>query len=255
MIKLIDSHTHIYFPQFAKDNSETINRAVNDNIGMINVGVDIESSKTAVQLAQQYKGKMWASIGIHPNDVIENFPMFELEALIQKEGVVAVGESGLDFYRTKEKEKQVRQYDFFEKHIELANKNNKPMTIHIREAYKEAIDFLASHGVIQGGAMHCFSGSIEEAREFLNLGFHISFAGNITYNAWAEEIIRFVPLDKILVETDAPFLAPVPHRGRRNEPAYVEFIARHVANIKGVSFEEISEKTTKNSVKLFGLLI
>ena len=253
-MKLIDSHTHVNFSHFDKDRPEVIKRSFDNETYMINVGIDLETSVEAVKLAEQYRGKMWATIGIHPNDAPKNiFPEGQFLSLAEKDDVVGIGETGLDFYRTKDKEAQKIQFEFFEKHIDLADKVQKPLVVHIREAYQEAAKFLKNRLPNKGGIIHCFTGSFEEVKLFLDLGFFVSFTGIITFSNTLAEVVKKTPLDKMLVETDAPYLAPVPHRGSRNEPVWVELVAQKVAEIKDLPFNEIYQQTLINTQKLFKL--
>ncbi len=255
---LIDSHCHIHFPEFEKDRNEIIKRSFENGVLMITIGSDLETSAQALALAEKYQGRIWSASGIHPNDAVFKSDSLisvieEVFKLAQKKPVVAIGETGLDFFRVKEKDLQKIQFENFEAHIDLANRLNKPMTIHIREAYQEAIQFLKSHRVEKGGAMHCFGGSSDQARQFLDLGFHISFAGNITYSDKLDETIRHIPMDRILAETDAPLLAPVPNRGKRNEPAYIEFVIKKISQLKNVDFGVLSDQIFENTIKAFQL--
>ena len=253
-MKLIDSHTHVNFSHFDKDRPEVIKRSFDNETWMINVGVDLETSLGAVKLAKQYEGKMWAIIGIHPNEAPKNvFPEGQFLSLAEGDDVVGIGETGLDFYRTKDKKSQQIQFDFFERHIDLADKAQKPLVVHIREAYQEAAKFLKNRLPNKGGVIHCFTGNYEEAKFFLDLGFYVSFTGIVTFSNTLAEVVKKISLDKMLVETDAPYLAPVPHRGSRNEPVWVELVARKVAEIKGASFDEIARQTMKNTSELFSL--
>ncbi|RJQ14552.1 TatD family deoxyribonuclease [Candidatus Parcubacteria bacterium] len=252
-LKLIDSHTHIQFPQYDNDREEIINRALKQGIGLINIGTDLETSQKAIELAQKYES-LWATVGLHPNDSPQE-PWLEKEygELVKNPKVAAVGETGLDFFRTKDKKDQLVQYEKFEAQVFLANKFKKPLTFHIRDAYEEAADFLGKHKAENGGAIHCFTGSWEQAKHFLDMGFFISFSGIVTFSKELAGVAIKIPLEQLLVETDAPYLAPEPHRGKRNEPAWVELVAKKVAEIKGLSLNEVCQKTLQNTFKLFKL--
>ncbi len=260
---LFDSHSHLHFSQFDNDREEVVKKLHNFDIKTINVGTDFKESEKAVALAKKYPDFMWASVGLHPNDNLkENFDIDKYKNLAKNENIVAIGECGLDRIRSLEINYAVRQKEIFIKQIELAKELNKPLILHCRpsfgtqDAYEDAIDILVTchmSRVSGNGVAHFFSGSKETAKKFLDLGFYISFAGPITFAPEYKNIVEFVPIDRILIETDAPFAAPVPHRGKRNEPAYVEFVARKIAEVKGIEFEEVARQTMKNTKKLFNL--
>lgn len=260
-MRLFDSHSHLHFYQFDKDREEIINKLRDFNIKTINVGTDFEESEKAVNLAKQYPDLMWASVGLHPTDNLkENFDIEKYRELAKDEKVVAIGECGLDYFRSPSEAEITRQKEIFAKQIELAKGLNKPLILHCRpsvgaqDAYKDAIEILKykNLGISTGnGVAHFFSGSKETAKKFLDLGFYISFSGPITFAPEYRGIVEFVPLDKILIETDAPFAAPSPHRGRRNEPAFVEFVARQIAEWKSLDFEKLAEQTTVNTLQFF----
>lgn len=263
-MKLFDSHTHLQFSQFDADREEIIRALGRADIKVINVGTGLEDSKKAVELAKKYPGQMWATVGLHPSDVLnENFDISKYRKLAEDDGVVAIGECGLDYFRTEGGEAQKRQKDIFLRQLGLAGALFKPLMIHCRpkagdDAYLDLLEILKSENLnipTGNGTAHFFAGSKEIAKQFLDLGFYISFAGPITFAKEYEEVVAYVPLDRILIETDAPFAAPAPHRGKRNEPAYVEFVARKIAEIKGVEFEKIAEKTSENTSLLFQLKI
>lgn len=223
---------------------------------MICVGTDLEMSKKAIGLAQKYD-QIWASVGLHPNDNLdEKFDTAAYEELLKQDKVVAMGEIGLDYYRTEKPEDQKRQKDRFVQQLELAKKVGKPLILHCRDArvgskgraYPQMIEILDSK---TGGVVHSFTGSLEEAKQFLNLGLYLGFNGIATFARQYDEIVRYVPLDRILLETDAPYLTPEPYRGKRNEPLYVIEVAKKIADLKKISVEEVTEQTTKNAQKLF----
>ena len=242
-----DTHCHPQFPQYDHDREEVIRRGVL----MLCVGTDIKTSKQAIELAQKHEG-VWASVGLHPNDINDMFIKSSYAEIINNPKVVAVGEVGLDYYRTKGDEKQKRQRDVFEQFIDLAYQYKKPLILHCRDAHKDAIEILKSaKNILYGGVAHSFTGTLEEAREYLNLGFYLGFNGIITFARQYDEVVIHTPLDRILLETDAPYLTPEPYRGKRNEPAFVLEVAKKVAELKGVSFEEVVKKTTQNVSKLF----
>lgn len=278
---IIDSHCHPQDVQYDKDRKEMIRRALDGGVQMICVGTDLEMSKKAIELAGQYEGptsptatlklrssrrlqraSMWASVGLHPNDNLdEEFDEKAYEELLVQDKVVAMGEIGLDYYRTEKLEDQKRQKDRFVQQLELAKKVGKPLILHCRDskagstgrAYPDMIDILGGGYADLGGVVHSYTGSLDEAKRFLDLGFYLGFNGIITFARQYDEIVQYVPLDRILLETDAPYLAPVPYRGQRNEPLYVIEVAKKVAELKKISLEEVAEQTTKNTQNLFNL--
>lgn len=258
---LFDSHSHLRFYQFDNDREEIIKKLRDFDIKIINVGTDLEESEKAVELSKKYPDFMWASVGLHPTDNSkEKFNIDKYKELAKDKKVVAIGECGIDYYRITNQESRIWQKEIFVKQIELAKELNKPLILHCRpsagnqDAYDDAVEILKFknlHISSGNGVAHFFAGSKETAKKFLDLGFYISFAGPITFAPEYREAVQFVPIDRILIETDAPFAAPVPHRGRRNEPAYVEFVARQVAEWKRLSFEEVAQHTVENTKKLF----
>ena len=265
---LFDSHSHLHFSQYDKDREEIIKKLRDFDIKTINIGTDFKESEKAIALAEKCPDLMRASVGLHPNDNSEeNFNIDKYRELAKNKNVVAIGECGLDYYYLKSQISNLKnkelQKEIFKEQIGLAKELNKPIILHCRpsigtqDAYNDALDILVScfkfHVSRISGVAHFFVGSKEIAKKFLELGFYISFAGPITFASEYREVVEFVPLDRILVETDAPFAAPVPHRGKRNEPAFVEFVARQVAQWQRLSFEEVARQTTKNAKKLFNI--
>ena len=248
MLKLFDSHCHLYFPQFDADRVEVLQHMSALDIGAIVVGTDFETSKAALELAAQHDF-LWVSVGLHPNDE-ERFDTLKYEELAKNKKVVAVGECGLDYFRS---EKSDGQRERFEAQIALAQKIHKPLIIHCRNAHEDMLEILKTKKLSIPVIMHFFTGTAELAQKYLDLGCHLSFPGPITYTDMYDESVRMTPLDKILVETDAPFAAPVPHRGQRNEPAYVEHVIRKIAILKEISFEDAARQITYNSQHIFGL--
>jgi len=227
---------------------------------MVVVGTDLETSKQGIELAQKHNG-IWATVGLHPNDVDQQPTTHNLQQygeLLKESKVVAVGEVGLDYYRTPELEKQKKQKEIFEQFIELALKNNKPMVLHFRDSpkgssgrvHKDALEILPKNIV---GVSHSFTGNIEEAKEYINRGMYIGLNGIITFARQYDEVVRYVPLENILLETDAPYLTPEPYRGQRNEPVHVKEVAKKVAELKNVSIDEVVAKTTQNVINLFSI--
>lgn len=265
MSTIFDSHCHPQFPQYDKDRDEVIKRALKQGVFMICVGTGLEMSKKAIELASRHEG-MWATIGLHPNDAVlssKYYVLRDYEELLKEDKVVAVGEIGLDYYRTPEPKKRENQKKVFEQFVDLAVKHKKPLIIHCRDskigsagpAYRDLIEILNTKYLIHDtdlqGVVHSFTGTLEEAKKYLNLGFYLGFNGIITFTDQYNEVIEKTPLDKILLETDAPYLAPVPYRGQRNEPAYVIEVAKKLAELKNLSIDEVIEKTTKNCENLF----
>ena len=243
-IKFFDTHCHLQFPQYEKDREEVIERARGAGVGVINVGTDLESSGKAIELAEKYPEFMWATVGIHPTDVNDtNIRMFtndtnEFTNLARQPKVVAIGECGLDYavFARKHSERlqkraprrsppeadeggldegeiKDKQKEIFRKQIDSAIEVGKPLVLHLREAYDDALEILSEYKNLTGTS-HFFSGTLQQAQKFLELGFHISFAGPITFAKEYEEVVKFVPLERILAETDAPFASPLPWRCR-----------------------------------------
>lgn len=254
---LIDTHCHINFPQFKADLEAVIKRALEKGILMIAVGTDVKSSLFAAKLAEKHEGKIFAAAGFHPADCGRlTFDEEAYEELAANSRIIAIGETGLDFYHEKSEAGRQKQKEVFKKHIDLAAKNGKPLIIHCREAYPDMLKILREAKKEYPnlkGVNHFFSGTENDLEEVLALDFCVSFAGVITFTSAYDEIAKRAPLDKILVETDAPYLTPAPNRGKRNEPSFVEFTAWRLAEIKNVSFEQIAGQTTKNAKELFGI--
>ncbi len=262
MSTIFDSHCHPQMAQYDKEREEMIARALRAGVSMICVGTDLETSRQAIELAQKHEG-IWATVGLHPNDNLnEKFDSMIYHTILQEPKVVAFGEIGLDYYRTEKPEDQKFQKERFIEQLELAKELKKPLILHCRDgksgstgpAYRDMIEILRRGYAINGGVVHSFTGSLDEAKQFLDLGLYLGFNGIITFARQYDEIVREVPLDRILLETDAPFLTPEPHRGKRNEPAFVAEVAKKIAELKNESLEKIIEQTTENCRKLFGVL-
>ncbi len=258
---MIDTHTHINFKEFNKDREETVKRFL-DGGGekMINVGCDVKSSEESYELALKNKN-IFAAVGIHPHDAdtVNEYNLRKIEELVKHYKVIAVGEIGLDYFRNlSPREKQI---EAFKLQLELAENHQMPIIIHCRDAYKDLLNILKKYKTSNWrGVIHCFNASRETAEEFLELGFYLGFTGIITYgkNKSDEEseiykAVKNAPLNKILIETDCPYLAPVPKRGQRNEPLFVKYVAEKVAEIKKMSFNEVEKQTSQNAIKLFGI--
>jgi TatD DNase family protein len=255
---LIDTHAHLSLPQFDKDRTEMIKRARDAGIKhIITVGTDSDDCRKAVALAQEHDF-ISAAVGIHPHDAktinAETYSL--LRELADDDNVVAIGEIGLDFYRNLSS--QEIQVQHFREQLWLAREVSLPVIIHDREAHQKVLQILQEEKAeTMGGVIHCFSGDWEMAKACLDMGFYISIPGTITFKKSEEyhKLVRDLPLDRMLVETDCPFLAPHPFRGKRNEPAYVQYVAKAVAGIKGLGCEAFAEITTQNAQKLFNLFL
>lgn len=269
-MKYFDAHTHVQFVAFDADRQEVIKRSLDADVWMNVVGTQYDTSASAVALAEAHDG-VYATIGLHPIHTSksfhdtkelgeggkestsrgEQFDMQKYEQLAQSSKVIAIGECGLDYYRLDEGTKQ-KQKETFIAQIDLANKLGKPLMLHIREAYADALEILKTHAQVRGD-VHFFAGDWAVAKQFLDLGFTLSFTGVITFTHDYDEVIRNTPLDMLLTETDAPYVTPVPYRGKRNEPAYVAEVVKKIAEIKNLPVEEISRQILTNSQKVFGL--
>ncbi|MCS6775627.1 MAG: TatD family hydrolase [Chloroherpetonaceae bacterium] len=252
---LIDTHCHFNHERFATDLDVCLTRARQAGVlQMIVVGYDLTSSEHAVALAEQHQGTLFAAVAIHPHDARHWTPEAEerLTALAMHPCTVAIGEIGLDFHYDFSPRED--QYRAFRDQLQMAHRLHRPVIIHCREAYPETLAILEQVSVAQiGGVMHCWAGTVEEAQRAATLGLKLGFGGTLTFkNAEAiRAAARTVPPDTLLVETDAPYLAPMPHRGQRNEPAYVPLIAQKLAELRGLHFEDIAALTTRNAQTLF----
>ncbi|GAA0439253.1 TatD family hydrolase [Lentibacillus halophilus] len=250
---LVDTHMHLNVEQFVDDREETIQRAFDAGVAyMIVVGFNRETIPLALELAEQYE-TIYAAVGWHPVDAIDmcDEDLEWIEDLTQHSKVVAIGEMGLDYHWDKSP-KDV-QKDVFRRQIALAKKVGMPITIHNREATEDIIDVLKEENAKDvGGIMHCYNDDAKYVPTFLDMNFHISLGGPVTFKnaTMPKDVAVQVPIDRLLVETDAPFLAPHPNRGRRNEPAYVKLVAEKIAELRGMSFDELSSVTTENAFKL-----
>ncbi|WP_458120591.1 TatD family hydrolase [Paenibacillus sp. Z6-24] len=253
---LFDTHTHLDSKDFDGDRKEVIERAYANGVTrMVNVGFDRETIPTTMELVEAYDF-IYAAVGWHPVEAITMQPgdLEWIESLCKHEKVVAIGEIGLDYHWDKSP-KEV-QHRVLREQIGLARSINMPIVIHNREAHEDIVRILREEKASEvGGIMHSFSGSWETAKMCLDMGFHLSFGGPITFkNAkQPKEVLQQVPMDRLLLETDSPYLTPHPYRGKRNESAHVRLVAETAAELKGVSLEEISEITTKNALTLFGI--
>ncbi len=257
MIEFIDSHAHLSTPKFDADRDAVLQRAAEAGVSAIlDVGSDVESSAAAAYLAGEYPGRVFATAGIDPHvaDRFANSAARRIEQMLQDPRVVAVGETGLDYYY--EHSSREAQQRAFKAHIELARKYDLPLVVHCRDAFDDCFELLGAHSGGLRGVAHCFTGGANEAEAFLQMGFHISFAGILTFRkaGLLREAAAVVPLERTLIETDCPYLAPEPFRGRRNEPAWVVRVADALADLHGCELEHVASATTANARSLFGLL-
>jgi TatD DNase family protein len=255
---LIDSHAHIQGKEYAGDTEAVITRAREAGVEVI-IAVggagDMSSNTEAIALASSY-ANVYATVGMHPHDAkdVGDEELRKLKELTARPKVVAVGETGLDYYYSHSPHDVQRRV--FAQFIHMARETGLPLVVHERDASKDAAELLHSEGVGNiRGVIHCFTGNYEAACTYLDFGFYLSFTGIITFkNAEAlRDVVRKVPLDRMLVETDSPYLTPMPHRGKRNEPAYVRFVAETIAKIKGVTVDEVAKITSDNTIALFGI--
>jgi len=253
---LVDSHTHLDTSRFNADRESVIQAAVAGGVTrMVDPGCDLASSCAAIALAKAYPGVVFAGVGVHPHDATTYNDEVErhFRELVHDSTVVAIGEFGLDYYRMLSPREVQRAV--FCAHLELARAYGLPCIIHVRDAHDDVMELLRAHGRGLRGVFHCFSGDMAQAEECLAYeGFMISFAGPLTRQGNAlPEVARMAPLDRVLVETDSPYLVPQPLRAKRNEPLFVKHVAEKLAEVRGMTLEEIAQITTANAVRLFGL--
>ncbi|SCG81743.1 TatD DNase family protein [Proteiniborus sp. DW1] len=253
---LIDSHAHLDDERFDKDRDEIIKDLTNQGIELvINPGADVASSVKAVSLAKKYNN-IYAAVGVHPHDAktMDDTTIQLLSSLANNEKVVAIGEIGLDYHYDNSPRDIQRKW--FVEQIRLAKKLQLPIIIHEREASQDMYNILKNEadGNLRG-VLHCYSGSLEMAREYLKMGFYISLAGPVTFknSRVSKEVAKNIPLDRMLIETDSPYLSPEPKRGKRNEPLNVRYVAAMIAELRGIPFDEIATSTSKNVKKLFSI--
>ena len=272
-MKFFDAHTHVQFKAFDEDREEVIARALESGVCMINVGTQRDTSAAAIKLANVYGDGLWATVGLHPIHTStshhdeqelgggeaaraftsrgEDFDYDSYKTLASDEKVVAIGECGLDYYRLQEDTK-IKQVEVFEKQISLSKEINKPLMIHCREAFDDLISILKTSNLNSiPGVVHFFSGTQENARELMDLGLSFSFGGVTTFAREYEKLIKYIPLERILLETDAPYVAPVPYRGKRNEPVYVIKVAAKISRVKNIDIDEVSSTTVANAKRIF----
>src|SRR3989338_4412605 len=278
MPKLIDTHSHIQFSAYEGEGDKVIKRALDEDIWVVNVGTQKDTSWAGVMLAESYAEGVYATIGLHPIHTSksyhdtqelgggeaaeaftsrgEEFDFDFYKELGKNTKVVAVGECGLDYYRLDQETKE-KQIEVFEAQIELAKAIEKPLMIHCREAFDDLIEVIKKNknSLHQSypGINHFFAGSRENAKGLMDLGFYFSFGGVLTFTRDYDEVVKYIGLDRILLETDAPYVAPVPHRGKRNEPLFVKHTAEKLAEILGEDLEKVESRTTENALKVLKL--
>ena len=255
---LVDSHAHIQGEEFSGDIDDVIQRAKQAGVEKIIVvggAGDLASNRRAVELAHSHGG-LFATVGMHPHDAkaVSEEELAQLRELAKDSKVVAIGETGLDFYYNHSPREM--QIEIFRRFIRMARATGLPLIVHDRDAHQEIAELLRAEG--EGklrGVIHCFTGDDDAAKVFLDLGFYISFSGIITFKNAAplRDAAKKIPLDRLLVETDSPYLAPVPHRGKRNEPAFVRLVAETIATVRGLALNDVAEITTRNVHDLLGI--
>jgi TatD DNase family protein len=253
---LVDSHTHIDTPRFDDDREAVIRAAIEGGVTrMVDPGCDLASSQAALALAKAHPGVVFAGVGVHPHDATtySDSVRAQLRGMAREPEVVAIGEFGLDYFRMLSPRDVQRAV--FVAHLELARECDLPCIIHVRDSHDDVVELLRAHGQGLRGVFHCFSGDVAQAEECLGFeGFVLSFAGPLTKQGNAlPDVARLVPLDRVLVETDSPYLVPKPLKARRNEPLFVKYTAAKLAELRGMTLEEIAQVTTANAVRLFGL--
>lgn len=253
-----DTHAHLDDEQFDADREELIERMQREGIRpCMTVGANMHMNRIAVELAQRYAGYLYAAVGLHPNDADElnDDTMAQMKAWMGLPCVKAWGEIGLDYHYEDSPSRQVQQAAFAAQ-LDAARQADKPVILHIREAHGDALALLrARRGDLPRGVVHCYSGSWESAQEYLDLGFHISFTGSVTFKNAVKlaAVSDRIPLERLMIETDCPYMAPVPLRGRRNDPCNVKLIAQFLADRRGMDVEELARITRENGLKLFGI--
>ncbi len=270
---LIDTHAHVNFAAYKDDGEEVIKRSLAENVWLINVGSQFKTAQRAVAIAEKYSEGIWAAVGLHPIHLqegtaeayedeyekvefasrAEKFDFAAYKTLAQHEKVVAIGEVGLDYYRNPGTEDQQKEILF--EQLRLAEELKKPVIFHCRDAHNDLLEILqkivSNKQLTVGGVIHSFSGRWSQAQQYLDMGFYLGFNGIITFARDYDRVVRQMPLERLLVETDCPYLTPIPYRGKRNEPSYVKYVAEKVAELRGISVEEVAEQTTKNARELF----
>ena len=247
---LIDTHAHIYYSDYSERMDDLIQTAVDKGVEkIISIGVDLKSSEECINLAEKYK-PVFATCGYHPHEAA-NTPkryLYELEQFYLHPKVVAVGEIGLDYHYNFSDRKT--QQKIYQEQLEMANSLEIPVVVHCRESDDDILSGIQKFNK-QSGVIHCFASDLDFANKILETGFYISFTGMITFVSELLEVVKEIPIDKMMVETDSPYLAPKPHRGKQNEPAFIIHVAEKIAEIKEISLEEVAKFTTENAFRLF----
>lgn len=251
----IDSHAHLYYESFDNDRDALIEDLLRNQeiLNIINISANLESGAKCIELAEKYK-ELYATSGIHPSDLIgiKDDDLKIIRERLQHPKVVGIGEVGLDYYH-KQVDPKIQKY-FFVKQLEIALEEDYPLVIHCREADDDILKIIKEVNNKYKGVFHCYAGSLEMAEELIGMGFYISFTGNITFKkSDRPAVIEKLPLSKMLIETDSPFLTPTPFRGKRNNPGFVRYVAEKIAEIKNIDISEVAKVTTKNTQNLFGV--
>ncbi|MBE7037007.1 MAG: TatD family deoxyribonuclease [Ruminococcaceae bacterium] len=249
-----DTHTHLDDERFQEDRDTVVQKMRDARVSLaVNIGADMESSRKSIEIAKTYDG-IYAAVGVHPHaaEEMSDEDIATLAQMSKEPKVVAIGEIGLDYYYDNSPRELQKQW--FRRQIELAKELDLPYVVHDRDAHADCMQIIKDSGYFRG-VMHCYSGSPEMAQELLKLGFYISFAGPVTFKNGkkAKEAANMIPMDRLLIETDSPYLTPEPHRGKRNDSSYVPFIAKEIAAIKGLTVEETARLTCENGKRFFGI--
>lgn len=249
---LFDTHAHLNDDRFTEDRDSLIASLKENGVGAYcEIGFDMPSSHEAASLADRYDF-IYAAVGVHPHDSkdMTDDDLPDLKELLSRDKVVALGEIGLDYYY--DNSDRASQREWFARQLELAREVDMPVVIHSRDAMEDTLNILKAHGG-GDGIIHCYSGSKESARLLLDMGYYISFAGPVTFKNASSilDVVRYVPIDRILIETDSPYLAPVPYRGKRNCPVYVAEVCKKVSELKGMDFEEMAHITRQNAKNVY----
>ena len=255
-MNLIDTHTHLYVKEFSADIEQVIKRAEKEGVNKFFLpAIDSSETEAMFTVEDKFAGKCFAMAGLHPCSVSENYKdeLAAVEKLLEQRKFAAIGETGLDFYWDKTFTKE--QYESLNIQAQWALQYNIPLVLHTRDAMQETIDVITSYnGKGLTGIFHCFGGTYQNAQDIINQNFFLGIGGVVTYkNSGLAEVIKGIDLDYIVLETDAPYLTPVPFRGKRNESSYLKYIAQKIADTKNISVEEVAERTTKNAEKIFGI--
>ena len=252
---MIDSHCHINDDLFKSDPSSYIKDAGNNGVfEFLVVGFDLKSSELAVEIANKNK-ECFAAIGIHPSDAKKAMPgdLDKIKQLAKEKKVIAIGEIGLDYYWDKEESVKAEQKEYFKKQIDIANEYDLPISIHCRDAIEDCLQILKENPVKRGGIMHCYAGSLEMAPEFIKLGFLLGFGGTVTFknSVRPKEVVTNIPSNSYVLETDSPYLTPDPYRGKPNHSSYLYLVRNKIAELRGVTPEQVDKETTENFNRVF----